>query len=234
MPLSLQTRAVGQVTIVQCAGRIVAGGEAESLREHVGRLLQDHSIIALHLGEVVFIDSSGLGMLVRLLTSTRRASGDLKLCNVPPDIYKVLKMTNLITVFDVHDSEEAAVSAFYRGKASFVRASAAGPTVLCVDQSADVLAYLRELLRSAGYNVLTNSNLRDASILVRATRPSLLVLGPSLSASPGAMQTFRAACAILPVVALGNEFSTLDAGQAASDLLENIQARLHPQGGLAS
>jgi hypothetical protein len=48
------------------------------------------------------------------------------------------------------------------------------------------------------------------------------------------MQTFRAACATLPVVELGNEFSTLDAGQAASDLLENIQARLHPQGGLAS
>jgi DNA-binding response OmpR family regulator len=103
-----------------------------------------------------------------------------------------------------------------------------------VDQSTDVLAYLRELLRGAGYNVLTNSNLRDASILVRATRPSLLVVGPSLSASPGAMQTFRAACATLPVVELGNEFSTLDAGQAASDLLENIQARLHPQGGLAS
>lgn len=233
MPLSLNTRAVGEVTIVQCGGRIVAGGEAESLRKHVCGLLQDHRNIALHLGEVVFIDSSGLGMLVRLLTSTRRASGDMKLCNVPHAIYKVLKMTNLITVFDVHDSEEAAVSAFYRRKASPGRASVAGPIVLCVDQSADVLAYLRELLRSAGYNVLTNSHLPDALILVRATRPNLLVLGPSLPGSPGTVQAFHAACATLPVVELGNEFSTLDAGRAASDLLEKLQARLHLLGGSA-
>jgi len=169
---------------------------------------------------------------VRLLTSTRRASGDLKLCNVPHDIYKVLKITSLITVFDVHDSEEAAVSAFYRRRASPSRSLVAGPTVLCVDQSTDVLAYLRELLRSAGYNVLTNSHLSDALILVRATRPSLLVLGPSLPASPGTMQAFHAVCATLPVVELGNEFSTLDAGRAASDLLENLQARLHQWGGL--
>jgi anti-sigma B factor antagonist len=227
VPLSLNTRAVGEVTIIQCGGRIVAGGEAESLREHVCGLFQDHRNIVLHLGEVVFIDSSGMGVLVRLLTSTRRASGDLKLCNVPHDIYKVLKITSLITVFEVHDSEETVVSAFYWRRASPGRSLVAGPTVLCVDQSTDVLAYLRELLRSAGYNVLTNSHLPDALILVRATRPSLLVLGPSLPASPGTMQAFHAVCDTLPVVELGNEFSTLDAGRAASDLLEKLQARLH-------
>lgn len=230
MPLSLKTRSVGEVTIIQCGGRIVAGGEAESLREHVSGLLQEHHDIALHLGEVVFIDSSGLGMLVRLLTSTRSANGDLKLCNVPEVIYKVLKMTNLIAVFDVHESEEAAVSGFYRKKATPGRAWGAGPTVLCVDQSADVLAYLRVLLGNAGYNVLTNSRLPDALILIRATRPSLLVLGPSLSASAGTMHAFRAACATLPVVELGNEFSTSDAGPAASDLLETLQKRLHLPG----
>ena len=96
----------------------------------------------------------------------------------------------------------------------------AGLNVLCVDQSADVLAYLRELLRGAGYNVLTNSNLHDSLILSRATRPGLLILGPNLMASPRTQQAFRAACATVPVVELGNEFSTLDAGQAASDLLE--------------
>ena len=230
MPLSLKTREVGEVTIVECGGRIVAGGEAESLREHVTQLLQDHRDIALHLGDVVFIDSSGLGMLVRLLTSTRRANGDLKLCNVPQGIYKVLKMTNLNTLFDVHDSEEAVVLGFYRKRAAVGQASVAGPTVLCVDQSADVLAYLRVLLGNAGYNVLTNSRLSDALILVRATRPNLLVLGPSLSASPGTTKAFHAACATLPVVELRNEFSTLDAGEAASDLLEDIHTRLHLNG----
>ena len=87
LPLSLKTRAVGDVTIVQCSGRIVAGPEAESLREHVCGTLQDHRDIILHLGEVAFIDSSGLGMLVRLLTSTRRVSGDLKLCSLRSDTH---------------------------------------------------------------------------------------------------------------------------------------------------
>lgn len=226
MPLSLSTRAVGDVTIVRCIGRIVAGGETESLREHITGLRQDRSAFVLHLGEVAFIDSSGLGTLVRLLTSTRRGRGDLKLCNVPQAVDKVLQITNLTTLFDTHPSEEDAVSAFYKRKSTWERAAIAGPSVLCVDQSADVLAYLRELLRSAGYNVLTNSSLPDSLILMKATRPSLTVLGPNLKASPGTQQAFRAACSTVPVVELGSEFSTLDAGQAASDLLERIRARL--------
>lgn len=234
MPLSLKTRAIGDVTIVQCGGRIVAGPEAESLREHVCRALQEQRDIVLHLGEVIFIDSSGLGMLVRLLTSTRRVSGDLKLCGLRPDTQKLLQMTSLIKLFDVHDSEEAAVSAFYRRKASDGRASPSGPSVLCVDQSADVLAYLRELLRNAGYNVLTNSNLHDALILIHATRPKLLVLGASLTGSPGTMENFRSACSTLPIVELGDDFSRLDAGQAGSALLRNVQACLHPQRDVSS
>jgi anti-sigma B factor antagonist len=234
VPLTLNTRGVGDVTIVRCSGRIVAGGETESLRGHIIGLLEDRKGIVLHLGEVVFIDSSGLGMLVRLLTNTRRASGDLKLCNVPQDVHKILRMTNLITLFDTHESEEDAVSAFYRRNTTSERVAFAGPSVLCVDQSADVLAYLREVLRSAGYSVLTNSHLHDSLILIRATRPSLIILGPNLMASPGTQQNFRAACATAPVVELGNEFSTLDGGQAASELLEKIRVRLSSQDELAS
>ena len=102
VPLSLNTREVGKVTIVRCSGRI-ASGETEVLHAHIVDLLRDRSDIVLHLGEVVFIDSSGLGMLVRLLTSTRSARGDLKLCQVPEVVHKVLKITNLTTLFDIHD-----------------------------------------------------------------------------------------------------------------------------------
>ena len=76
MRLSLETREVGRVTIVRCKGRIVAGGENEALHAHVAHLLRDRRAIVLHLGEVVFIDSSGLGTMVRSLTSTRQARGD--------------------------------------------------------------------------------------------------------------------------------------------------------------
>lgn len=222
MPLSLNTREVGKVTIVRCSGRI-ASGETDALHLHVTDLLRDRSEIVLHLGEIVFIDSSGLGMLVRLLTSTRSARGDLKLCQVPEVVHHVLKMTHLITLFDTHESEEQAILAFYKRQAAPARTPQTGLTVLCVDQSANVLAYLRELLGRAGYHVLTNNNLRDALILMRATRPGLAILGPSLRGAPGAEEAFRKACAA-PVLELGEEFSTLEAGQAASELLEKIRA----------
>lgn len=228
MPLSINARGVGRVTVIQCSGRIVAGSEMESLRAQVGGMMRDRKDFVLHLGEVAFIDSSGLGTMVRLLTTTRKSHGDLKLCNVPEAIDKLLKMTNLNTLFETHETEESAISAFYRGSAP-EQAAASGPPILCVEQSHDVLAYLRELLKRGGYEVHTSHNIPDALILLRVARPVLLLVGPDLSASPASRQAFDAACARVPVVELGNEFSTLGAGEAASRLLESIQARLHPK-----
>src|SRR5271165_4307283 len=110
--LSLETREVGRVTIVRCNGRIVAGSESESLRAHVTWLLRDRRSIVLHLGEVGFIDSSGIGTIVRSLTSTRQSRGDLKLCNVPEHARKILELSHLIKLFDTHESEEKAVAHF--------------------------------------------------------------------------------------------------------------------------
>ena len=228
MRLSLDTRRVGQVTVVRCSGRIVAGPETESLRAHVSGMLLERKHFVLHLGEVVFIDSSGIGAMVRLLTSSRQSRGDLKLCNVPQPIDKVLRLTNLNRLFETHESEESAISAFYRKSAAPEQAAAPGPSVVCVDPNGDVLAYLRELLRRGGYDVHTSGSLPDALMLIRVTRPALLLVGPNLKASPAAKQAFEAACASVPVVELGTEFSTLDAGEAASQLLENMQARLKP------
>lgn len=233
MPLALNTRAVGKVTIVQCSGRIVAGNETESLRVHINGMMRDRKDFVLHLGEVAFIDSSGLGTMVRLLTSTRQSHGDLKLCNLPQVIHKILKTTNLTTLFDTHESEDSAIAAFYR-RGSAQEQPATGPTVLCVHQDGDVLAYLRELLRRGGYEVHTSSSLRDALILLRVTRPMLLLRGPALTASPATAQNFEAACANLQVVEIGDEFSTLEAGEAATQLLESIQERLQSKPGLAS
>ena len=227
MPLSFITREVGAVTVVCCSGRIVTG-ETETLHSHFRELLLDRSDILLDLGEVVFIDSSGLGLLVRLLTSTRRASGDLKLCRVPENVRKVLKLTNISSLFDTFESEEEGILAFYRRQKAPSRTAPTGITVLCVDQSANVLAYLRELLTRSGYNVLTSNNLRDSLILLRATRPGLAILGPNLTAAPGTEQSFRAASAACPVLELGDEFSRLEASEATSGLLEKIRAILSP------
>lgn len=227
MRLSLDTREVGRVTIVRCNGRIVAGNENESLRAHVAWLLRDRRAIVLHLGEVGFIDSSGLGTMVRSLTSTRQAHGDLKLCNVPDPVRKVLEMSHLGQLFDTYESEEKAVAAFYLPGARAETPASTGRSVLCVDSNGDVLAYVRELLRRAGYDVHSSNHLGDALLLMRVTRFDLLLIGPDITQS--APQAFQAACARLPVIALGSEFSTRDAGEAAADLLARIEAQFDPK-----
>lgn len=228
MKLSLETREIGRVTIVRCKGRIVAGGETEALRAHVTWLLRDRRAIVLHLGDVVFIDSSGLGTMVRTLTSTRQAHGDLKLCDVPEHVQKVLQLSHLTKLFDSHESEDNAVAAFYRAPVQTEQFVAKGRTVLCIDRNADVVTYVRELLRRAGYDVHTSNNLRDGLILMRVTRFDLLLTGAELTASPATEKSFRDACAAVPLIELGSEFSTLEAGEAASRLLEKIEARLQP------
>jgi anti-sigma B factor antagonist len=226
MRLALETREVGRVTIVRCKGRIVAGGETEALRAHVAWLLRDRRAIVLHLGEVVFIDSSGLGAMVRSLTSTRQAHGELKLCDVPEHVRKVLQLSHLTKLFESHESEDNAVAAFYHAPAHAERPIAKGRSVLCIDRNVDVVAYIRELLRREGYDVHTSNNLRDATLLMRVTRFDLLLMGADVTAAAATEKSFRDCCSSIPVVELGSEFSTLEAGEAASALLERIAISL--------
>jgi anti-sigma B factor antagonist len=226
LSLSLDTREVGRVTIVRCTGRIVSGNASDSLRTHVTWLLRDRRLIVLDLGEIGFIDSSGLGTMVRALATTRQARGDLKLCRVPESVRKVLEMTHLTTMFDTHESEEKAVAAFYRPGVTAETPAPVGRSILCLDSNADVLAYLRELLRRAGYDVQTSGRISDAMILMRVTRFDLVLAGPSMTASAKVPQSFREVCSRFPVIELDSEFSTRDAGEAAAQLLETIGSRL--------
>ncbi len=227
MSLSLETREVGRVTIVRCKGRIVAGGETESLRAHVAWLLRDRRAIVLHLGDVAFIDSSGLGTIVRTLTSTRQVHGDLKLCDVPEHVRKVLQLSHLTKLFDSHESEDNAIAAFYRAPAHAEQPLPRNRSVLCIDRNVDVVVYVRELLRRAGYDIHTSNNLRDGLILMRVTRFDLLLLGAELMASPATEKSFKEWSAGVPVIELGSEFSTQEAGEAAAGLLERVEAILH-------
>jgi len=138
-------------------------------------------------------------------------------------------MSRLTTVFDAHDSEEKAVAAFYRPGARAEAPVPTGRSVLCLDSNADVLAYLRELLRRAGYDVQSSCRVSDALLLMRVTHFDLLLIGPDKTDSPATPQAFLNACAKLPMIELGSEFSTRDAGEAGAALLETIEARLLPK-----
>jgi anti-sigma B factor antagonist len=113
MSMTLATRNVSGVTIVDLSGKITLGEGGVTLREEVRKLLADGSKkIVLNLGEVNYIDSSGLGELVSAYTAVKNAGGELKLLNLTSKVRDLLVITKLVTVFDVKDDEASAISSF--------------------------------------------------------------------------------------------------------------------------
>ncbi len=113
MKLMLQTTRREAATVIACKGRIVFGEETATLSKTVRELLPDSPRIVLHLGEVKNIDSGGLGALVGLTLSARRAGGDVKLCQVSPRVSHLLEITRLRGVLEVFPTPEEAVAAFH-------------------------------------------------------------------------------------------------------------------------
>src|SRR5215472_10454931 len=113
MNMTTSTREVGGVTIVDISGRIVLGEESAALRNLVCDLLaKGHKKILFNLGDVNYIDSSGLGHLVSAFTSVRKQDGELKLLNLTKKVHDLIQITRLYTVFDIMDDEAAALKSF--------------------------------------------------------------------------------------------------------------------------
>src|SRR5499433_3504998 len=111
--LSIKDREVGDVTILDLSGEITTGEGSVQLREAVRRLLDDgKKKILLNLGDVSYVDSSGIGELVSSYTTTNHNGGQLKLLNQTKKIHDLLTITKLLTVFESFDDEGAAVSSF--------------------------------------------------------------------------------------------------------------------------
>ena len=119
MNMTTNIRKIGGLTIVDISGRIELGEESAALRELVSALLsKGHRKILLNLGDVTYIDSSGLGHLVSAFTSVRKQQGDLKLLNLTNKVHDLLQITRLYTVFDVTDDENVAVKSFAQSAAA--------------------------------------------------------------------------------------------------------------------
>lgn len=113
MSMTMHTRQVDGVTILDLSGRIVLGEGSVQLRDSIKELVaKGQKQILLNLGDVSYIDSSGLGELVSAYTTVRNAGGELKLLNLTKKVHDLLQITKLYTVFDVKDDEATAVSAF--------------------------------------------------------------------------------------------------------------------------
>jgi anti-sigma B factor antagonist len=111
--MKASTRQVDGITIVDLSGRITLGEGSVVLRDTIRDVVsQGNKKILLNLGDVTYIDSSGIGELVSAFTSVRNQGGDLKLLNLTKKVHDLLQITKLYTVFDVKDDEAAAIGAF--------------------------------------------------------------------------------------------------------------------------
>lgn len=224
MSLSFRGRIVGDVTVLHCDGSIVEGAAAAALREHVSQALERTPAIVLDLSGVHFIDSSGLGVLVRILART--GHDNLKLCGLTSRTLETLKITRLSTVFDVHESEVEAIAAFYRESSVTTRPAAfVAPTVLCVDRSADLLTYMREVLRQAGFSVMTADNMPDAVTLLKATSPKVVLLGGDMrtAGTTGTIEIFNRLLTAVSVVEMPTGLAREDPSDTAPRLVEHVR-----------
>jgi len=111
--VKLNTRQVGDVTVVDVAGRITLGEGSSALRDTLRDLVgKGQKKILLNLGDVTYIDSSGIGELVSGFTTVTNSGGQLKLLGLNKRVKDLLQITKLYTVFDVHEEEAAAIRSF--------------------------------------------------------------------------------------------------------------------------
>lgn len=115
--MQIQERAVGDVVVLDLKGKITLGEGDELLKDKVNSLMnQGHKKIVLNLAEVPYIDSAGLGEVVRTYTTVSRQGGSLKLLNLTKRITDLLSITKLLTVFETFESENEAVRSFSAAK----------------------------------------------------------------------------------------------------------------------
>ncbi len=111
--MQIEERIVGDVVVLDLKGKITLGGGDELLKDKVNSLVnQGHKKIVLNLADVPYIDSAGLGEVVRTYTTVSRQGGSLKLLNLTKRITDLLSITKLLTVFETFDSENEAVRSF--------------------------------------------------------------------------------------------------------------------------
>ena len=111
--MQIDERSVGDVIVLDLKGKITLGEGDELLKDKVNSLVnQGHKKIVLNLADVPYIDSAGLGEVVRTYTTVSRQGGSLKLLNLTKRITDLLSITKLLTVFETFDSENEAVRSF--------------------------------------------------------------------------------------------------------------------------
>jgi len=111
--MQIEERAVGDVTVLDLKGKMTLGEGDELLKDKINSLLAaGKKKLLLNLESVPYIDSAGLGEVVRTYTTVSRQGGSLKLLNLTKRIEDLLSITKLLTVFDTYDNEADAIKSY--------------------------------------------------------------------------------------------------------------------------
>ena len=112
-PVDIDIRRFGEVQVIRLRGSLTLGSPVDDLRQTLDQALSaGDANLVLNLSDVRWVDSSGVGVLVKSLTSAKQAGGSLKLVNPSKPALQTLKMCNLLPLFDVFDEESKAVQSF--------------------------------------------------------------------------------------------------------------------------
>ena len=113
MALTIASREVDGVNVLDLSGRITLGEGSVQLRDAIrGLISKGQKNILLNLGDVNYIDSSGLGELVSAFTTAKNQQAEVKLLNLTKKVHDLLQLTKLYTVFDIKDDEAGAIASF--------------------------------------------------------------------------------------------------------------------------
>ena len=113
MALTIASREVDGVAVLDLSGRITLGEGSVQLRDAVrGLISKGRKNILLNMGDVNYVDSSGLGELVSAYTTAKNQQAEVKLLNLTRKVHDLLQLTKLYTVFDIFDDEASAITSF--------------------------------------------------------------------------------------------------------------------------
>lgn len=111
--MKIEKRKVGDVLILDLKGKILIGDGIDEVRDAINGIIQEKETkILLNFADVPYLDSTGLGEVVRSYTSIKKEGGTVKIVNLTNKVKDLLSVTKLLTVFDTFEDEEKAVASF--------------------------------------------------------------------------------------------------------------------------
>jgi anti-sigma B factor antagonist len=222
MLLSLKSRFVGNVYVIQCTGRVVLGEEVKALEAALEVGEREFTRFVVNLGEVTRLDSIAMGLLVRYAERMNKRGGGLRLAAPPPFFVNLLNMTKLSDLLQSFPTEEEAILSFLKQPQAQEAQERRGPRVLVVDESADLCVFVRTVLMQHGFDVKSTCSFRDARILLGVDEVEYILVGPGNPqlSSETVINTLTAMAPKAIALRLDADFKIRDAREATDALLQ--------------